>query len=199
MLSTTIKDTVFAWRLWRANGAEAVRLWRGERNHNHVHVISADPPVVYLWWGRDDIALHEELNDYPLRILYLFPWCTTLEDIPQIVSQVQERLRRFRKHHITFLCNEAHTVEPLKTAGLNAIFCSQNAFVNEQIFHPITHAKKNYDAVYNASLATYKRHLLAAKVSSLMLLTYSYAGTHTQSYEATVREGLAHAAWPKDT
>jgi glycosyltransferase involved in cell wall biosynthesis len=30
-------------------------------------------------------------------------------------------------------------------------------------------------------------------------LTYSYAGTHTQSYEATVREGLAHAAWLKDT
>ena len=195
----TIEETLQACRLWKANGTEAVRLWWRERHRNHLHVLSRNPPVVYLWWGRDDTVLHEETRDLPLLVLYLFPWCATPEDIQAAAAGARKQLARFPRHRIAFLCNEAHAVEPLRKAGVEAVFCNQNAFVSEAVFHPLRDTPAEFDAVYNASLAPYKRHLLAAKIESLMLLTYRYAGTHTAEYGAEVRRALAHAAWLKDS
>ena len=193
----TLEETVHALRLLKANGPAAVRLWWRERHCNHLHVLSRKPPVVYLWRGRDDTALHEELRDQPLWVFYLFPWCTTPQDIEPAAAEVKKRLARFPGHRIVFLCNEAHTVGPLRAAGVEAIFCNQNAFINETVFQPIPDIPREFDAVYNASLAPYKRHLLASRIESLMILTYSYPGTHNAEYGAEVRRGLAHAAWLK--
>jgi len=199
MLPHWIEDAIFAGRLWRANGRNAARRWWHERNANHLHVLSRDPPLVYLWWGKDDYALQHELRARPLILLYLFPWCTTLESLPGIAAEIQKRRTRFPQHRHVFLCNEAFTVEPLRAAGLEAVFCNQNAFINENVFHPLPGAAKEFDAVYNAALSPYKRHPLAAQVRSLMLLTYSYAGTHRGAYEEETRRVLAHAAWLKDS
>ncbi len=199
MLPHWIKDAVFAGRIWRANGRDAARRWWHERNANHLHVVSREPPVVYLWWGKDDHALQFELRNRPLILLYLFPWCTTLEAIPEIAREIHQRKANFPGHRHVLLCNEAFTVEPLRAAGCEAVFCNQNAFINENVFHPLPGAVKEFDAVYNAAMSPYKRHPLAARVKSLMLLTYSYAGTHRSAYEEETRRALAHAAWLKDS
>jgi glycosyltransferase involved in cell wall biosynthesis len=199
MIAANLKRATFSYRLWRAQGTNAVRAWWREIDHNHLHVLSRDPAIVYLWWGRDDSALHAELRGRPLTVLYMFPWCTTPEDIPGIAAQAAERKGQFPEHRIVFLCNEPDTVEPLRRAGAEAVFCNQNAFLNEDIFRPLNEIPKEYDAVYNASLAPYKRHHLAAKVSSLAILSYAYSGAYQDTYGAEVRGLLAHANWLKDS
>lgn len=194
-----LNEAVFAGRLWRANGAGAVRRWWRERNCTHLHVLSRTPAVVYLHWGREDRAIHEELAAEPLIVLYLFPWCTRPGDIAGIAARARERLRDFPGHRIVFLCNEAFTVEPLRAAGVEAVFCNQNGFINENFFRPLEHIPKKYDAVYSASLAPYKRHHLAAGIQSLQMLSYVYGGTHSDTYGAEVRRLLAHAHWAKDS
>lgn len=145
------------------------------------------------------MALHRGVKGRPMTLLYMFPWCTTLEDIPGIAGQVKDRLREFPEHRIVFVCNEVNSVEPLQQAGIEAIFCNQNAFLNEIVFRPLSDVPKEYDAIYNASLAPYKRHHLAAKVSSLAVLSYAYAGAYKDVYGAEVRCLLDHAAWLKDS
>jgi glycosyltransferase involved in cell wall biosynthesis len=199
MLPHWIEETIFAGRLWRANGRAAVRRWWDERNANHLHVFSRQPPVVYCWWGRDDYALQATLRHQPLLLLYLFPWCTKLEDVPTIAAEIKKRRQRFPRHRHVFLCNEAGTVAPLRAAGVEAIFCNQNAFINENYFRPLPGAAREFDAVYNAAMSPYKRHQLAAQVRSLLILTYTYAGTHRSAYEEATRRVLAHAAWLKDS
>lgn len=181
-------------RNWRA-----LRRSLQERDHNHCHVLSRSPAIIYLWWGRDDSVLHKILCEERLILLYLFPWCTKAEDIPTIADEVKSRLRDFPRHRIILLCNEKFTVEPLLRHGVEALFCNQNAFVNERVFRPFLTVEKRYDAVYNACMTPYKRHPLASEVKSLMLMTYRYSGTHSTDYEMEVRTLLQHADWVKNS
>ena len=176
----------------------AIRKFR-EKDFNHCHVLSLSPAVAYLCWERDDTALHEGLKDRALTLLYMFPWCTSEEYIPSIVRKIKETLRRYKKHRIILLCNELFTVDLFISHGVEAIYCNQNCFVNESVFTINPSAVKIYDAVYNASMAPYKRHELAQKVESLALMTYRYGGTHTSDYEKRVRARLLHAKWIKDS
>lgn len=188
-----------AYRHFRVGGRAAMKRYLAELGHNHAHVLSVDPPVVYLWWGRDDSVLHEELADRALTVLYLFPWCYSSGDLPSIAKHVRTVKDRFPKHRIVFLCNEEPSVAELRAAGVGAEFIHQNAFVNESVFQPRPSVARTHDALYSASLAPYKRHDLAAKVSSLIMLSYSYGGTSDDAYAASVRQTLSHAWWAKDS
>lgn len=170
---------------------------RREREHNHLHVISREPLVVYAWLGRDQTVLHKELRDRDLTVLYLDPWYTSDESMVIASKQIGETRRRFPSHRIVVLCNEAATVEPWRQCGVEAIFCNQNAFIDETAFRPLSGVARSFDAVYSASLAPYKRHHLAAKVASLALLSYTYSGTTNNAYQAQTRTALAHATWLK--
>lgn len=185
-------------RLVKAGGISAAKRAVREADHNHVHVISTSPPVVYMWWGRNDQALHVALRDLPLVVLYLFPWCAEPAEFPQIAQQIKSTLTKFPKHRITFLCNEEYCVELLNNLGIEALFVNQNAFVNENVFRPKAIAK-THDAIYSASLAPYKRHHLAKDIQSLIVLSYSYSGTSPTEYQVRTRKDLAHAWWAKDS
>ena len=196
---TTLQKWLQCYRHYRVGGTSAARRFLGECDHNHVHVLSVEPPVVYLWWGRDDSALHRELAASHLTVLYLFPWCYSRDEVPAIVAHVRTTERSFPKHRIIFLCNEAHAVDELRESGIGAEFIHQNAFINEDVFRPRPAIARTHDALYSASLAPYKRHALAAKVRSLIMLSYTYGGTSNDAYAASVRQALAHALWAKDS
>jgi hypothetical protein len=170
-----------------------------ERASNHCHALSLAPAVVYLCWERDDTALHEGLKDQKLTLLYMFPWCTLAQEVPKIAHKIKKTLQRYEKHRIVLLCNELFTVDLFRAQGVEAIYCNQNCFVNENVFTADRSAVKVYDAIYNASMAPYKRHSLARDVGSLALMTYRYSGTHSKEYEAEARACLSHAKWVKDS
>jgi glycosyltransferase involved in cell wall biosynthesis len=113
---------------------------------------------------------------------------------------VRKRLSDYPEHRIIFLCNEEYTVEPFRRNGVEALFCNQNAFINENVFTILSSQPKVYDAVYSASMTPYKRFELAAEVSSLMILTYRWAGHYQSDYEKKIRVLLKNNAnWIKDT
>lgn len=194
-----IRKWVNVWRHWRAGGAPSARRFLGEFEHNHLHVLSAIPPVVYLWWGRDDRVLHQLLKKQDLLVLYLFPWCFPRDEFPALVDSVKETLTQYPRHRIAFLCNEEYSVSLLQNERVEALFVNQNAFIDEREFQPMADVSKTHDAVYSASLAPYKRHVLAKDIPSLILMSYTYGGTSNEAYQNEVREALKNAWWAKDT
>jgi len=194
-----LQKWIQCYRHFRVGGTASLKRFLAEHGHNHAHVLSVDPPVVYLWWGRDDWALHGELEALSLTVLYLFPWCYSSQELPSIAAHVRGVKKRFPKHRVVFLCNEEYSVGELRQAGVEAEFIHQNAFVNESVFQPTPSVARTHDALYSASLAPYKRHALAAKVRSLAMLSYTYGGTSNDAYAASVRSALAHAWWAKDS
>lgn len=180
------------------NWAALVRSFK-ERSHNHCHILSRNPAIVYLWWGRDDSALHEMMRNSRLVLIYFFPWCTYATNVPIIAEQVRQRLGKYPKHRIILSCAEEFTVELFRQQQVEAVFCNQNAFIDENTFKPLPDAQKKYDAVYCAAMASYKRHALASEVKSLMLMTYRYSGTYAREYEQQVLAALPQADWVKNS
>jgi glycosyltransferase involved in cell wall biosynthesis len=169
-----------------------------ERGSAHSHIFSEKPAVISLIWGSDRVVIHDVMANRPLTLLYLFAWSVTAQDIPGMSTLIRNALKRHPKHRVVMLCNELFTVDLFRAQGIEAIFCSHNCYVNENYFTVDPNAVKKYDAIYNATMAPYKRHQLAAKVESLALITYRYGGTHTGDYEQQIRAALAHAAWVVD-
>ena len=59
----------------------------------------------------------------------------------------------------------------LVSSGLKTVFVSSNTFVSPAIFKPVPESEKRFDAVYDARINPYKRHMLATEIKSLALIT----------------------------
>lgn len=117
----------------------------------------------------------------------LTPWL--LREVRQMESDL---LTRFPNLEVIHLGNTRAHCELLGSAGLRAIHCNHNCFVDEAIYRPDPSVEKRFDAVYDARLSEFKRHHLAAEVASLALLYYVTPETDP-AYAAEVRQRLASA------
>jgi glycosyltransferase involved in cell wall biosynthesis len=187
-----------ALRPYHPRNLERTLLERKERQSGHAHVFSSNPAVIALTRQKYSGAIHDEMPGRPLTVLYLFYWTLEPASIIAISARVKQNLKRHPGHRVVMLCNELHTVEPFRAQGVEAIFCNHNCLANENLFTVEAAPEKRYDAIYNAAMAPYKRHLLAAKIESLALITYRYGGTHEKDYEEQIRPALAHATWLVD-
>ena len=169
-----------------------------EKDCAHTHIISFKPAVVYLTWGKGRDVIHDEMKGRRLTLLYVFYWALMPEEIIEVSRQVRETLKRHPQHRVVMACNEPHTVDLFRAQGVEAAFCSQNCLLNENTFFVDETVEKKYDAIYNANMAVYKRHLLAAKIKSLALITFRYVGTYENNYDQEVQNALAHATWLVD-
>lgn len=75
--------------------------------------------------------------------------------------------------HMVVLANDEDEAYWLQQAGIQAFVISELCFVDERPFQLRTTETVEFDAIYNAALAPYKRHLLAKEVERL-LLVYRY-------------------------
>lgn len=142
-------------------------------------VLSTTPPIVHVghWMepgGRfmfcmDDIA--EALRDRPAWFLYSWWWhIADPSHVALVVRYERQHIRAHPRHRFIHLCNSHEQLEGFQAAGLDAILCSHNAFIDERIFRPLAGVAREFDAVYDARLAGYKRHHLAGDVTSLALI-----------------------------
>jgi glycosyltransferase involved in cell wall biosynthesis len=191
-------DAIFAYRVYRAGGRPALSRWWQEHHQNHVHVISRSPPVVLSVWGKQDSILYSMLANRHLTMLYAFFWSLDQPQVLKIAQDVKLRLHEYPHHRIILLCNEEWSVTEFKNAGVDAIFCNHNAFANETVFRPIAEIRKDFDAIYVAALAPYKRLELAATIPALFLISYRWGGTYSDDYEIAIRKKLSHAFWAND-
>ena len=107
----------------------------------------------------------EQLKRHPALFLV---WFTTSMRSAVRVNRIRTALaiyrRRFPEHRFVFLCNEEEERAAFAGAGMTAVLCNSNAFVDETVFQPIAGTERIYDAVYNGSMSPQKRRELARLV-----------------------------------
>lgn len=110
-----------------------------------------------------------------------------------MVRHLAKRLRRsgFNLRRFTILANTPDEVPLFLAAGFNATWCNHNAFVSEHIFRPMG-TPRQFDAIYDAAFAPFKRHELAANVESLALVGYVKA-PDTEEVARAVRNRVPQA------
>jgi glycosyltransferase involved in cell wall biosynthesis len=142
----------------------------------HCHILHHDPAVIVGFGGALGPArlLGKYLADLPVWFL-VSPWWS-IED-PGILGEILEAYPAYKKahpgHEIVYLCNTDREVTLLRERGLPAVFCHQNAFIDERLFVPDPLAPKVFDAIYNARFNPFKRHDLARDVPRLALIYYN--------------------------
>lgn len=112
------------------------------------------------------------------------------EDRLKIISQVYGD----RKHtHAHILCNCPTEVKYVREKfGIHALLLNQNIFVHEENFI-VDRKEIIFDAVYNAKIAWFKRHWLAAELKNLALIYSSYSDS--EEYYNFIRATLPNAAF----
>ena len=90
----------------------------------------------------------------------------------QISTVATAYLRDHPGHRLIFLCNTLREAEMLRDRGFAALTINHNCLLNDLNFAPRPEIEPIYDAVYNAGLAPYKRHDLAADIERLALIYY---------------------------
>jgi hypothetical protein len=141
-------------------------------------VLSRDPPVFLvaiggarpLWMVE---ALSKLLGDRPALFLLLIYWSIENPTTFEFLRRNAERLRaRSPRHSFVFMCNTTEEQTLLEKAQFEAIFVNQNQIVSEKTFRPLPGAAIKFDAVYNAKLARFKRHHLAAAIDGVLYVSY---------------------------
>ena len=104
---------------------------------------------------------------------------------------------RYPEHRFLFLVSTRTELQNYRDVGLPAFICLYTVFVDETLFDIDTAAPKRFDAIYNAAIAPYKRHVLASATRNLGLLYYrhQFFREHQAAYVDMVRAQLADATW----
>lgn len=138
-------------------------------------VISTDPPVFYLYHGRNFEPVYRLLRGSAAYFLFAFAACKEDQtEIDRLKKYTSLHEKKFPGHKFIYLCNSSKELELLHENDLDASLINHNCFVDERIFTVRPDAEKLYDAVYDAQIARVKRHYLASGIESLALITYLF-------------------------
>jgi glycosyltransferase involved in cell wall biosynthesis len=169
------------------------------RQQNGARVLCRDPLIVTgtTLLGRLPIGppplLSPLLSDRPMTYLVRASWQV---ETPAKVAEVAEAHRRHRAshpdHRVVMIVNAVREALRLERAGVPAFVGNHNAFVDERTFAIDASAEKRFDAIYNARLAPYKRHGLAAAIPSLALI-HHVVQTQDRPWSGEVRRMLPQA------
>jgi hypothetical protein len=148
-------------------------------------VLLGEDPCAFAVWdyvfaktskGRPDFW--ERWRDKPLLVVIMRTWDTgTVAQLEPWVRLLTEHKRNFPLHRVVFAANTKVEVVLCKAARIEVVWCNHNALVNERIFQPpagaISGDAREFDAIYDAQIARYKRHHLATEVKRLGLIHYT--------------------------
>lgn len=164
-------------------------------------LLHADPPVLYMkdWVFRNPALapwlLLQALRRRRCHVLVQMSWTHESENMTaKLAARAARYARRYPGHEICFLANTAEEREAVAARGLDALYCSGAAFLSPAVFFPIADCRKEFQAVYDAVVSPYKRHLLARDVKQLALITYRKE-TSTRAYTRSTLAALGDAAW----
>lgn len=163
-------------------------------------ILSRDPMVGIAYW--DDFHLNRKRfrdalpEGRPVWFLFQLGWHYETE---ARAAKLRAEVGEVEKEGFTpplrfiFLCNSPREEQVLKQVGLNAVFCHQNAFLDEHRYGIVAGCRKEYDAIYVARITPFKRHALARRVPRLRLI----GGWHAREneYKEKTLLGLPQARW----
>ena len=122
----------------------------------------------------------------------------TPKNAEPFAQQIKDILAQCGRLKVTVLANSENEERVLSALGLHAVFCNQNAFVDENRY-PVLKRPKKFDALYIARLSPFKRHPLAAKIKSLHLIGFKvwWIPDEEKYSEDIVSNQLKHAVWTR--
>lgn len=164
-------------------------------------VLNEEPPIILLPEdfyddpGAPWPTLFQAIGGREVTFVCLVRW--GLEGDPayrdRLLRILAEHHSRYPRHRFAYLANNSAQLEIFRELGLRTAHVNQNALVDERPFVVMDDVSKKYDAVYNAVMAPFKRHELAANVSALALITYFTEGS--DSYFERISASLSDATW----
>lgn len=148
----------------------------GEEPLQYMRKLSHDPPIYYsIPMASTPMGVAQLISpllaEMPAFFLIGLWWTYDREyDCRALVDAYRLWQLSYPHHAAIVLCNTQEQADLLARAGVSAVLCHQNLSLDERIFRPDPEAKRRFDAVYNAGLAPFKRHLLACDIASLALI-----------------------------
>ncbi len=186
----------------RTEGRLPIRYVNADPAHATYSLLSVDPPIfIVAHWMDEDLRFASSLEPVyaflaERRAYFLMLWCWHIDE-PERVAWVRryelQHQRTFPGHRFIHLCNMQSQYDAFAAAGLEAVFCSQNALVDERIYCPQPGMPKRFDAVYDARLKAYKRHELATALDSLALIYARTPGIDDPAVAARILGALPRA------
>ncbi|MDD5596743.1 MAG: hypothetical protein PHV82_02290 [Victivallaceae bacterium] len=162
------------------------------------YIINHTPLILITYWHDFVItqdAFVESLREYDrVHILVQIGWQReTPERARELVDVINEFAEKRPGVEFIFLCNSPREKEVISANGLNAVFCHQNAFIDEKLYPILPNAAKLYDAVYIARISPFKRLELAKNVKSLRLI--GWTSPLEKDYFDSVMAKMPQAKW----
>ena len=158
-------------------------------------VLHADPLVCYS--GIVDAAplgvaslLGRRMRTRPAWFLLSPTWTAEDEFVARQRRYHAVLHRFFNPHHsFVFLCNTEREAAILQSLGEAAFVHNKTTGIDERLFRPLAGVATEFDAIYNAQLASWKRHELTLEIPRCAFLFYrsTHAGTaSTRQSEAAL-------------
>jgi glycosyltransferase involved in cell wall biosynthesis len=169
----------------------------GKPNHLFCHVLSIDPLIIIGYGSPGPFSPAKQLCEALKRhraYFLLGSWWDLNEpvELSRTVQNYQKFKLAYPHHEFFYMVNEESHAKLLHSFGVPATFCHQNALVDERLYH-IQDRERIYDAVYNARLDPFKRHLLARELRSMGLIYYNMAGQEGVNYQEYILRELPQA------
>ncbi len=146
---------------------------------------------------RHHVAIADELSTRGIDRCAIFVQLGWEHETPEradnLAASVKDFLSRQPSVEVTILCNTPLELERFTERGVRAVFCHQNAFLDESRYLILPGARR-YDAVYLARVTPMKRHeLLAPHASPRLLLLGAYYHPDEREYGERVLAKLRAA------
>lgn len=151
---------------------------------------SKEPLVVrYVTFMGDDATIFPEERIYRLPFLH---WHVPAD---RIERQYHIQLANRPQHVVHYLLNERDVCDEVVKRGIPATLFNHNAVIDENRFVIQSEVEKEFDAIYIARMNPFKRHVLARRISRLMLIAGRYAKGDDESYFSNVQAEMPQAEY----
>jgi glycosyltransferase involved in cell wall biosynthesis len=149
--------------------------------------LSSDPPILYHTLSDE---LTRSLPPEPMTRLVQYAWHHSSTAIAEFHRRECSQRPQDTLHHCI---NELDVARQLIVQGIPASFINQNAFLDERIFDIQPDVPKQYEAVYNARMSSFKRHELAECVPRLLLIGGIVSPGDDEAYSKHIKATMPKA------
>jgi glycosyltransferase involved in cell wall biosynthesis len=163
------------------------------------YVISNRPFIMITYWN--DFILNEEkfrikLKEKSGAVIFQLGWHYSSDvEIEKLKKQITIFKFNYPNIKFVFFVNSKNDVTVFTKNSLKAVFCHQNAFIDEKKITLKKDTHKKYNAVYLARVSPFKRHHL-----SLLLKDTLYIGDYKsdeKDYANSIMQKFTNKTWYK--
>ncbi|MEA2013409.1 MAG: glycosyltransferase [Verrucomicrobiota bacterium] len=156
-------------------------------------------PIVLVSYEFDFVKNSDEIletlpKNKKIYAMLMLGWHRETEErIEELVQDIATLKKKNKNIEYVIMANCQNEYSMIKNAGLDAIFCHQNAFLNPDAYHVIPKINRKYDAIYIARVTPFKRHELTKNIKKLKLIG-SNSFKEKKYFDKTLQL-LSHADW----